>query len=85
MLSESSSAESLLRAAGLTQEAVGEELGITGSAVNHKLAGRRPWLQRELDAVLALLSRKLGRRVTYEEAFAPSELVAHEVTPTVAR
>lgn len=61
--------EQLMHEAGLTQEQVGKALGITQGAVNHKLAHRRPWMQREVDVVLALLSDRLGRAVKYEECF----------------
>ncbi len=61
--------EALFDESDLTQEAVGQVLGITASAVCNKMAGRRPWVQAEMDKVLALLSERLGRRVLYEEAF----------------
>lgn len=59
----------LVKKAGLTQEEIGEALGVTQSSVCRKLAGTRPWSQQEVAAILALLSKRLGRRVTYEQVF----------------
>lgn len=60
---------SLIGQIDASRDEVGAVIGTTGSAVSHKLSGRRPWKRAEIDAVLALLSARLGRRVTYEEAF----------------
>lgn len=59
----------LLQQAGLTQAELGQSLGVTQSAVSRKLSGERAWSQRDVGAVLVLLSRRLGRKVTYEMVF----------------
>lgn len=69
--------ETVLDEAGLTQEQVGQALGLTGSAINHKLAGRRPWKQDEVSSLLALLSERLNRAVTYESLF-PAAVVEEQ-------
>jgi hypothetical protein len=58
---------------------VGRWLGLTGGAIAHKLHGRRQWSQRDIHAFLAGASAKLGRPVTYEEAFGSPEAAETEV------
>lgn len=67
----------LMREAAATQDDLGAAVGVTGSAITHKLAGRRAWSQDEINAVLNFLSRRLRRRVKYEEVFR-SHLVGAE-------
>lgn len=61
--------DQLILKAALTHAAIGEALHISRTAVSNKLAGRRPWLDHEIVPLLALLGRRLGRRVTFEAAF----------------
>lgn len=75
-MSAHSTIEPFLREAGVTQDEVGAALGISGSAINHKLAGRRGWKQDEITNLLAFLSRRLRRRVTYEQVFRPGKVPA---------
>lgn len=66
---------------GISQAEVAEALAVTAGAISHKLAGRRGWAKREIDTLLVFLASRLGRVVTYEEAFAPpaeSDLVGRE-------
>ena len=44
-------------------------LGISQAFVSMLLAERRTWSRPLIDGTLRFLSRRLGRRVTYEEAF----------------
>lgn len=44
-------------------------MGITDGALHHKLAGRRGWDKADIDKVLAFLTSKAGRPVTYEQVF----------------
>lgn len=74
--------DALIKAADLTQDEIGEVLGVKGPAVNHKLAGRRRWYRDDINKLLGLLSAKLGRVVSYEEAFGsdPAEESAEPVS-----
>jgi transcriptional regulator with XRE-family HTH domain len=58
---------------GITQVELADALGVTRGAINHKVAGRRPWGKENIDAALAFLAERLGRPVTYEEAFGPPD------------
>lgn len=69
MKSDRSDLEKLIDKADLGQEEIGAVLDLSVPAVSNKIAGRRPWLQTEINKVLALLSARLRRRVRYEEAF----------------
>lgn len=62
--------EALLKEADLNQDEVGSVLGVTGSAISHKIAGRREWSLIDASKVAALISARLGRRISIEEAFA---------------
>jgi transcriptional regulator with XRE-family HTH domain len=70
----------LVEESGLTLAEIGEALGISESAVCNKLAGRRRWALHEVDRLLALLSRKLGRRISYEKAFYTPEPARRKVS-----
>jgi transcriptional regulator with XRE-family HTH domain len=61
--------EALVKKHGITQEELGQVIGVSASAVSHKLAGRRPWFQDEVNKILPFLTGRLGRPVTYEEIF----------------
>lgn len=80
-----SNLETLIHAAELTQDEIGEVLGIEGSAVNHKLAGRRRWYREEINKFLALLSARLRRRVKYEEAFGDARPQRREASVQAGR
>lgn len=64
--------DGLIESAGLNQEQIGSALGFAASTISNKLAGRRRWTQEEVSALLTLLSVRLKRKVTFEEAFGPS-------------
>ena len=66
----------MIRRANLTQEEVGRALGVSQSAACRKLAGQRSMTQRDVTALLALLSKRLRRRVTYEQVFGNGARVA---------
>jgi transcriptional regulator with XRE-family HTH domain len=59
-----------LEANGVKQVELVDALGLDSSTVSLKLSGDRRWFQEEVDRVLAFLTQRLGRPVTYEEAFA---------------
>ena len=62
----------LIAKAELNQRQLARLLYITPSAVSMKIAGRRPWRQDEIKGLLYLLSMRLNRTVTYEQAFGPA-------------
>jgi len=68
---------------GLTQSDVAVHLGVDRSAVSRKVAGDRPWKQSEIEALMALATQRLGRRVTYEELFGRPEEATPPVTGSV--
>jgi len=72
--STKSELDKLLREAGANQTDLAGELGCDSSSVSRKLAGRRPWKLPEIRAILAFLSTRLKRAVTYEEAFGAPEV-----------
>lgn len=75
--------ERLLDSAGLNQTEVAERLGLDSSTVSRKVSGARPWKGDEIRELLAFASERLGRRVTYEEAFGdPTPDQAAVVAPT---
>lgn len=54
---------------GLTQTEIAGALEVIPSTINKKASGDRPWKGHEINQVLAYVSGKLGRSVSYEEAF----------------
>ena len=69
----------LMREAGYNSTTLAAEIGLTASAVEHKNAGRRRWSIREALEVTRLLSARLGRTVTVEQAF--GDLAAGDAEP----
>jgi predicted transcriptional regulator len=63
---------------GITPRDLAEGSDVALSGVYDILAGRRSPTRVTIDAILAYLSRRLDRKVTYEEAFAPVATVAPE-------
>ncbi len=63
------SLKAFLESNGIKQVDLAESLELDPSTVSQKLSGDRPWFQQEVDRVLAFLFERLGRPVTYEEAF----------------
>jgi hypothetical protein len=61
--------EGFLSGNGITQTEVAGWLGMEPSAVSRKLARLRRWTEDEIKTVLARTSERLGRAVTFEEAF----------------
>jgi predicted transcriptional regulator len=53
----------------VTQVELAGLLGLEPSAVSKKVSGDRPWKGHEINLVLAHLTERLRRPVTYEEAF----------------
>ena len=51
----------------MTRAEVAEALGLDPSAVSRKVLGERPWKLSEIQGLIAYLTTKLGRRVSYEE------------------
>ncbi len=74
--------EQHLDEADSSQTELASVLGLTPSAVSNKIAGRRPWLQDEIDATLAFLSERLGRQIRYEDAFVPAAVATAEPEAT---
>lgn len=67
---------SLLDQHGITPREVASGTGVALSGIYDILAGKRRPTTATVDLILAYLSERLGRRVTYEEAFgAPASLV----------
>ena len=50
----------LMTSRGVTQTDLAEVLGLKASAINHKIAGRRPWKLEEAKRVLAFLRERLS-------------------------
>jgi predicted transcriptional regulator len=63
----------------VTRAEVAEALGLDPSAVSRKVLGERPWKLSEIQGLLAYLTTKLARRVSYEE------LVGEPAADLVAR
>ncbi len=61
--------QTFIRDHEITSTELADGIGLKRSTVSNKLLGIRPWFQEEVDQVLAFLSRRLDRPVTYEEAF----------------
>lgn len=53
----------------ITRVEVAAALGIDPSAVSRKVSGERPWKLDEIQGLLAFLSGRVGRKVTYDELF----------------
>ncbi len=54
---------------GISQTEVASWFGVESSTISRKLSRARRWTEDEIKTVLARASEKLGRRVTFEEAF----------------
>jgi hypothetical protein len=59
----------LIAQAELSTQDLAVVLNITAEAVINKLAGRRSWQIHDIRKLLAIISARLGRRVTFEDAF----------------
>lgn len=66
----------LLDKHGITQRELATAIGKSDAAVSRLLSGETTASQETIDAVLAFLSKRLGRRVTYERAFGSAEVSA---------
>lgn len=75
--------QAFLDANGITQAELGEALGVQRAAISKKLGGSRNWKLGEVQEVLAFLSRRLGRQVTFDEVFADSDW-SHDAEPAAA-
>lgn len=71
--------DALIAKAELTDEEIGKVLDIDRSTVCNKRAGRRAWTLSEGTKLAALISARIGRRVTVESIEFP------EYVGTVAR
>jgi transcriptional regulator with XRE-family HTH domain len=53
----------------ISRQEIADLLGITRQGVGLKVRGERPWKSDEINTLLAFLTKRLGREVTYEEVF----------------
>jgi transcriptional regulator with XRE-family HTH domain len=58
----------------LTQTELGEALGVTGATVSRKLSGSRNWKLAEVQRALEWFALRLGRPVSFDEAFGAADL-----------
>lgn len=65
--------ERFLDANRITQTEVAQALEVDPSTISRKLRGEREWKLPEVQAVIAFLSARLSRPVTYEDLFADPE------------
>lgn len=63
------SLKAFLEQNGIKQVELAGALELDPSTVSQKLSEDRRWYQAEIDRVLVFLTGKIGRPVTYEEAF----------------
>jgi len=61
--------ESFLDHVGQSKTDLAKALGLDPSTVSRKISGDRPWKQMEIQGLIAFLSERLSRPVTYEELF----------------
>ena len=74
--------EQFLDGAKISQTEIAEALRLDPSSVSRKISGERPWKLAEIQGLLAFLTERLDRRVTYEELFgSPSEPAVDLVDP----
>ena len=67
---------------GLTQAEIACLLDVIPSTVSKKATGDRPWKLTEIQAILAFLTARLARPVTYEELFgSPAEAATTDAEP----
>ncbi len=59
---------------GISQAELGDALGITSGAISRKLGGSRAWKLQDVQRVLAWLSERLSRPVSFDEVFASDDL-----------
>ena len=73
--------ETLIAKAELTNEDMASVLGITVVAVINKRAGRRRWNLNDAAKIAALISARIGRRISIEQTFQGSgiDLAAGQV------
>jgi predicted transcriptional regulator len=64
---------------GITKAEVAQALSLDPSAVSRKVTGSRHWKLVEVQALLAFLTERLARPVTYELLFAPEPEAAETV------
>ena len=76
--------EALITKAGLLSEEIASVLGLTAVAIINKRAGRRKWTLNEAAKLSALISARIGRRVSIEQAFQGSG-IAPAPEPAVRR
>lgn len=80
--------EQFLAAQGVTRAEIASVLGLDPSTVSRKSAGSRYWKHTEIVELLAYLTTRLGRQVTFEELFTSSpepdaiDIPAATVAPT---
>lgn len=68
-----SQVERFLDGADVTQTEIAHALGLDPSTVSRKVAGSRPWKLDEIQKLLAFLSQRLGRPVSYNELLADAD------------
>ncbi len=61
--------DGLIKEAELADAEIAGVLGVSVVAVVNKLAGRRKWTLNEAAKLAALISARVGRRISIEEAF----------------
>lgn len=67
---------------GIQQRELAVAVGLSEASVSRIVKGERALPRKPtLDAILAWLSRRLGRPVTYEETFPPAEPTDEVVAP----
>jgi transcriptional regulator with XRE-family HTH domain len=74
-----------LDANGVTQTEVAQALGVEPPTISRKLGGIRPWRLAEIQQLLAFLTQRLGRQVSYDELLGAEEPAEPEPTPGVRR
>lgn len=59
----------VLQRSGISQQQLAEGIGRSQAHISQLLSGKSQASQAVIDGILAFLSKRLGRDVTYEEAF----------------
>ena len=60
----------------VTRAEIAGHLGLDPSGISRKVLGGRPWKLHEIQSLLAFLTERLGRKVTYDELFGEPDPVA---------
>jgi predicted transcriptional regulator len=68
----------------ITQSELGAAIGYEQAAISRKLSGSRNWRLFEIRKVLAYLSERLGRLVSFDEVFGADDVVDHADSHPVA-